>query len=68
MVLGPLLLKQNYTQVPTSIGLVKRLMDKSTPAVPKLSICITDARDVALAHIQALKVEEANGKNFIKLS
>ncbi|RWS30614.1 putative uncharacterized oxidoreductase-like protein [Leptotrombidium deliense] len=61
MVFGPLYMNQ----MGTSVEMVKRLMDRSVPAVAKLSVNATDVRDVALAHIRALTVPEAAGKRHL---
>ena len=34
-------------------------------AMPKIQMPVVDVRDVAYAHLQALKVEEAKNKRFI---
>lgn len=64
MVIGPLLSKR-YT---TSHGLIKKLLDRTTPAVAKLNCNITDVRDVAQAHLQALVLPEASGKRHLIVS
>ncbi|KAH7971077.1 hypothetical protein HPB49_018633 [Dermacentor silvarum] len=38
----------------TSIEVVKRLLDKSTPLIPYVNFAVCDVRDVAKAHVQAL--------------
>lgn len=63
-VLGPL----NSKNMSTSILLVKKLMDRSVPAVAKLFLCITDVRDVALAHLKALTNPDAVGNRHIIVS
>lgn len=59
--MGPL----NTNVLATSVEMVKRLLDKSTPAVAKLNVCIADVRDVALAHLRAMTVPEAAGKRML---
>ena len=61
MVIGPLLSKR-YT---TSHVAIKKLLDKSAPAYPKLNCNITDVRDVAQAHLVALTSPEAAGKRHL---
>jgi len=64
MVIGPLLSKR-YT---TSHGAVKKLLDKSTPALAKLYCNFVDVRDVAQAHLTALTLAEAAGKRHLLVS
>ena len=40
---------------------IKRLLERSMPACPKLNFAIVDVRDVAAAHIKAMTVPEAAG-------
>lgn len=61
VVIGPLLTKR-YT---TSHNAIKKLLDKSTPAVAKIQFNITDVRDVATAHVKALTLPEAVGKRHL---
>ncbi|KAL3213527.1 hypothetical protein MRX96_051669 [Rhipicephalus microplus] len=49
----------------TSIEVVKRLLDKSTPLIPYVNFAVCDVRDVAKAHVQALIVPEAAGQRHI---
>jgi len=48
----------------TSALLVKRLLDGSLPAAPRLSFAIIDVRDVAAAHVAALTAKSAGGRRF----
>lgn len=48
----------------TSATLVKRLMDGSVPAAPKIPITAIDVRDVAAAHLAAMTATEAGGQRF----
>lgn len=48
----------------TSATLVKRLMDGSVPAAPKIPITAVDVRDVAAAHVAAMTSPEAGGRRF----
>lgn len=63
-VLGPML----TDSLSTSVLGIKRLLDKSTPAVPKFNMAICDVRDVALAHVKALESPEHVGKRFLIVS
>ncbi|KAL5004088.1 hypothetical protein ScPMuIL_017544 [Solemya velum] len=60
-VMGPVL---NGSQC-TSLEVVKRLLERSLPFVPKLNFPIVDVRDVALAHIKAMTAQEAEGKRHL---
>ncbi len=48
----------------TSATLVKRLLDGSLPAVPRLSLAFIDVRDVAAAHVAAMTAPDAGGRRF----
>lgn len=63
-VLGPLL----TDGISSSVLGVKRLLDKSTPGVPKFNMAICDVRDVALAHVKALESPEHVGKRYLIVS
>lgn len=63
-VLGPLL----TDQVSSSVLLIKRLLDKTIPALPKFHLAICDVRDVALAHVKALESSEHVGKRYLILT
>jgi len=43
----------------------KRLISGKMPMVPQAGIVMSDVRDVAAIHVQALENEKANGKRFI---
>jgi nucleoside-diphosphate-sugar epimerase len=60
LILGPLLDEDPGT----SAILVKRMLNGSFPALPRLSFCVVDVRDVAAAHVAALTKPEAGGKRF----
>lgn len=49
----------------TSSTLVKRLLDGSLPAVPKLAMSIVDVRDVAALHVDAMTNPAAGGERCI---
>jgi dihydroflavonol-4-reductase len=43
----------------------KNLINSKMPMLPKASINMSDVRDIAKIHVQALENEKANGKRFI---
>lgn len=49
----------------TSAALLRGLLTGAYPALPQLSFCIVDVRDVAAAHLAALTAPDAPGKRFI---
>jgi nucleoside-diphosphate-sugar epimerase len=49
----------------SSIQLVKRLMDGSLPAAPRMAINIVDVRDVADLHLRAMTQPAAKGERFL---
>lgn len=59
-IFGPLLDKDPGT----SAMLVKRLLDGSVPAAPRIPITAIDVRDVADAHVAAMTTPEAGGQRF----
>lgn len=61
LILGPLLSKA----MTTSHGVVKRLLDRSVPAIAKMNVNFCDVRDVAAAHVKALTVAEAAGHRHL---
>lgn len=52
----------------TSIILVQRLMDGSTPGCPDLSYGVVDVRDVVDLHLRAMTDPAANGERFLAVS
>lgn len=48
----------------TSAIMVKRLLDGSVPAAPRIPITVIDVRDVAAAHAAAMITPEAGGQRF----
>jgi len=59
-ILGPLL-----DQDPgTSALIVKRLLDGSVPALPRIPFVIIDVRDIANAHVAAMTSESARGRRY----
>jgi len=63
-VLGPLL----TDSLSSSVLGIKRLLDRSTPGVPKFHMPICDVRDVALAHVKSLESPEHVGKRYLIVS
>lgn len=63
-VLGPLI----SDTLSSSLVALKRLLDRSVPAVPKFHMPICDVRDVALAHVKSLEGPEHVGKRYLILS
>jgi len=59
-ILGPLLDEDPGT----SAALVKRMIDGSVPALPRVSMATVDVRDVAAAHVAAMTAPDAGGKRF----
>ena len=60
-VMGPPLRKE----LSTSLGFVKKMMEGKMDPVSSEHCCGVDVRDVAFAHLQAIKVAEAANKRFI---
>jgi nucleoside-diphosphate-sugar epimerase len=60
-VLGPSLLGANNA----SNELVRKLLHREVPGVPRLHLPLVDVRDVAKAHVAAMTVPQAAGKRFI---
>ncbi|XP_050408842.1 uncharacterized protein LOC126823846 isoform X2 [Patella vulgata] len=60
-VMGPVLSGSNCT----SMEIVKRLLERAMPAVPKLNFPVIDVRDVATAHVKAMTLDEAVGHRHI---
>jgi len=59
-ILGPVLDKD----CGVSALIVKKILDRDMPAIPRLGFQIVDVRDVALAHIKAMTLPKANGKRI----
>ncbi|MBT4428643.1 MAG: aldehyde reductase [Rhodospirillaceae bacterium] len=64
MVYGPIL-EADYG---TSGEVVRKLMRRDMPGVPKLGFASVDVRDVASAHIKAMEVPAAAGQRFCCIS
>jgi dihydroflavonol-4-reductase len=61
MVIGPV----QHASRPTSIEVVRRLLDHEMPAVPRMGWSTVDVRDVATAHRLAMETERAKGNRYI---
>ncbi|MDW7693039.1 aldehyde reductase [Flammeovirgaceae bacterium SG7u.111] len=61
-ILGPIIDKNDFG---TSANLVKKMMDGSMPAMPKIGFEMVDVRSVADAHIIALENQKANGNRYL---
>ena len=61
LIMGPSLIAGDFS----SGQFVKNMMIGKHPFMPKVKMPIVDVRDVAVAHLQGLKVPEAAGKRFI---
>ncbi|MEM1137976.1 MAG: aldehyde reductase [Bacteroidota bacterium] len=60
-ILGPVIEKD----IGTSANIVKKMLDSSMPAVPKIGFEMVDVRSVADAHIKALETSEAAGNRYL---
>ena len=61
LALGPLQRKQQNT----SMEVVRLLLARKLPAVPRLSFAVADARDIAVAHRLAMETPQAAGNRYI---
>lgn len=61
LVLGPLLRAERTT----SVEVVRLLLAREVPAVPRLGFAVVDVRDVATAHRLAMERPEAAGNRYI---
>lgn len=61
LVLGPLLRAQRTT----SVEVVRLLLNRGMPAVPRLGFAVVDVREVAVGHRLAMEVPEAAGNRYI---
>ncbi|XP_038050634.1 phenylacetaldehyde reductase-like [Patiria miniata] len=60
-VMGPILSGSSCT----SMEVMKRLMCRDPPLIPKMNFSVVDVRDVAACHIIAMTHPEASGQRFI---
>ncbi|KAG9511362.1 putative oxidoreductase [Fragariocoptes setiger] len=63
-IIGPMI----TDRLSSSLIGIKRMLDKSSPAIPRLHLPFTDVRDVALAHVKALKLPGVVGKRYLLFS
>ncbi|MHB1103471.1 MAG: SDR family oxidoreductase [Devosia sp.] len=61
VILGPLL----DDDLGTSAIMIKRLLDGSAPAAPRVNFGIVDVRDVAALHLNAMRAPQAGGQRFL---
>jgi dihydroflavonol-4-reductase len=61
LVLGPLPRPQRTT----SVEVIRQLLAREMPAVPRLGFAVTDVRDIATAHRLAMEIPEAAGNRYI---
>jgi nucleoside-diphosphate-sugar epimerase len=61
LVLGPLQRREQNT----SMEVVRLLLARKLPAVPRLSFAVADVRDIAAAHRLAMETPEAAGNRYI---
>jgi len=52
----------------TSVMLIRRLLDGSTPGLPQLMFGVVDVRDVADLHLRAMTDPKAKGERFLAIS
>jgi len=64
MIMGPALIMGDFT----SGIMAKKIMDAAFPGMPKIYMSVVDVRNVAEAHVRALKMPEAAGERFILTS
>ena len=64
VVLGPVL----SDDFAVSVEVVRKLLARETPGCPTLGFALTDVRDLADAHLAALRVPEARCQRFITAS
>ena len=60
-ILGPVLEKD----FGTSANIIKKMMDGSMPALPKIGFALVDVRSVADAHIKALETPKVAGNRYL---
>ena len=64
LVLGPAL----GTDFSASLEVIKKLLDRSVPVLPRLGFSLVDVRDVAKLHLLAMTAPGATGQRFIASS
>lgn len=63
LVIGPVF--SSVAGASTSQGIVEKLLSNGTPALANCSFSLVDVRDVAKAHIAAMKKPDASGNRYI---
>ncbi|KAK7478999.1 hypothetical protein BaRGS_00029760, partial [Batillaria attramentaria] len=61
LVLGPPL----HGSACSSVDVMKQLLEKQTPVLPRMNLAIVDVRDVAQAHVRAMTSPDAAGNRHI---
>ncbi|MEM1346914.1 MAG: NAD-dependent epimerase/dehydratase family protein [Myxococcota bacterium] len=61
LVIGPIL----GAGFSSSVEVVRQIVAREVPALPKLGFGVVDVRDVAWAHCEAMECEEAAGERFL---
>ena len=64
LVLGPVL----GPDFSPSLGAIRKLLDRSVPALPHIGFCLVDVRDTARLHLLAMTAPNVNGERFIASS
>lgn len=64
IVLGPTL----GSDFSASLEVIKKLLDRSVPALPRFGFNVVDVRDIAKLHLLAMTAPEAAGQRFIASS
>lgn len=61
LIMGPSLITGDFS----SATLISDILTGKYPGTPKVMMPLVDVRDVAQAHLQAIKVDEAKNKRFV---
>lgn len=64
LVFGPVI----NGSISTSVEIVKKLLERSMPMVPKVNFAVCDVRDVALAHVKAMTLADAADHRHLIIS
>jgi len=64
LVLGPAL----GPDFSPSLDAIRKLLDRSVPALPRIGFCLVDVRDVARLHLLAMTAPDVDGERFIAAS
>jgi len=63
-ILGPAL----GAPLSTSVDIVKQMLERALPALPQITFCVVDVRDVADLHVLAMTDPAANGQRFLAVA